>query len=251
MCPPASDQRLRLALAGLCLVGWGGLAAMAAEQASRGALAPFGPGMGLIDGLRLWLWGDIRVWMDAGSLCSYDAPRPVLALMAEISAIRAAMTMAMVLPLLGRGRGAGGGWPGRSLRSWVGCTAALLAFCGLAAIAQIAAQAAGLLAPSLRIEGLGAQGMIIIASLLCHYLQNARPPRARLSDGIAAGFAETLQGIGRCAPMLLLMLPLGLMNLVAMAAMLAIHLSGATTLSVFRPLARIPIRSASARRGPR
>ena len=238
MCPRASDPRLRLPLAALCLVGWGGLAAMAAEQASRGALAPFGPGMGLIDGLRLWGFGDIRVWMDAGSLCSYDAARPGLAVMAEISGMWAAMTLAMVLPLLGRGRGAGGGWPGRSLRSWFGCTAALLAFCGLAATAQIAAQASGLLAASLRVESPGAQALIVLAAGLCHALQKTRPPRAPAPDGIAAGFFATLQGLSRCAPMLMLMLPLGLMNLVAMAAMLAIHLSGATVLSAFRPLAR-------------
>ncbi len=238
MRPPAPAPAMRLALAGLCLSGWGGLAAMAAEQARRGALAPFGPGMGLIDGLRLWGFGDIRVWMDAGSLCSYDPARPILAMAAEISAMWAAMILAMVLPLLAHRREAGGGWPFGALRAWSGSALALLGFCALATLCQIAAQATGLLSPALRVDHPLAQALFVFAAILAQALLGKGPRPAARADTIGAGTRATLQGLARCAPMLLLMFPLGLMNLVAMAAMLALHLSGALALPARRPLGR-------------
>ncbi|EKX56118.1 hypothetical protein D516_3305 [Rhodobacter sp. AKP1] len=225
---------MRLALAGLCLAGWGGLAAMAAEQARRGALAPLGPGMGLIDGLRLWGFGDIRVFMDAASLCSYDPARPIPVMAAEISAMWAAMTLAMLLPLLA----CRGDWPSGALRFWAGSALAWLAVCALATLAQIAAQAAGLLSPSLRAEHPLAQASFVFAAIWARALAN-RPRPAPRADTLGDGARATLHGIAHCTPMLLLMVPLGLMNLVAMVAMLALHLSVARARPAPRPLGRV------------
>lgn len=212
----------------LCGAGWAVMIGMLLLSGPFvGALAPFGPGMYAIDFVRLQVFGDFRALFETAALCSFEPGNWNPADLLEIGLMWVCMVLAMVLPSALRDPLLVQTWKRQSAAGRVGFVLAALCLSGLGACVQIALQSLGLLSDHLRLEhGLPVAVFLILTAVL--YGTRHRWEPAPEDDpqrlGVASGFIWGTKRLMRCAPMLLLMFPLGLMNIVAMAAMLALSL---------------------------
>lgn len=187
-----------------------------------GALAPLGPGMGLFDSIRFRLFADITVLFDTASLCSFQSGRWPPLVFAEATAMWAAMVLAMTFPATARRVSADAVWRGLSLSGRVGVFAGGLSFCMLASLAQLGAQMTGLMTSHLRVEWAPAQAIFLLLALSAYCARGRWSRRNPAPAEFGGAFRWTFAALLDCLPMFLLMFPLGLMNVVAMAAMAAL-----------------------------
>lgn len=195
----------------LAAAGWAvlllHLAAMDAPMLARA-----GPGMDWLAAIASGVPRDLL----AGAPCLAPAAAPWPAAVAEALAMWTAMTLAMMLPLLGRA----------APPVVAGYLAAWAPFCLAGALAQGPLVAGGWLDAGLvsASPALSA-GVLALAALT---LPACRPalPRTPLPPSVAGGFSYGLATMRDCGPLMATMLVAGLMNLVWMAiltvAMLAL-----------------------------
>lgn len=197
---------------------------MLARPDPLGALTPFGPGMQVVDMVRLHVFHDFSALLDPAALCAFQPDRQAFAVIAEIAIMWLSMVLAMVLPSWACGGALARAWPKTNARFRMGICAGLLCLCGAGALVQILAQGLGVLSPQLRVTSAPVQAIFLCASVLFFGLRRLErdPDSAVTAKGFSGGFRWMIRRLLRCVPMLLLMFPLGLMNVLAMLVVLAV-----------------------------
>lgn len=225
----------------LVAVGWGLMTQQTLAMTRLGALAGAGPGMGLIDWIRLHVFGDIFALETIRSLCVAPDGPWLAGDFLKAFAMWFAMVLAMMLPrYLVRWEALHAFWPAERLAYLAGYLAAWGLFCIVAVAVQWGLSRAGHLSPFMIIENNGlSAGLSVVLALICVFRppatqdrsgflrRNASGPRPAFGLGLVSG----RDCVKSCWAPMGLPFVLGLMNLVAMAGLTLAMILTATGLA--------------------